>query len=104
MNLTLSRGEELAPMSQSELFRQVHELSRNQRDHLLVLLQDHLDGGPYVGELREPPSEAANEVIEGWKGTIARRIDEMLDDRVEKIDAHGSALRLLNRTIEKYSP
>ena len=80
MNLTLSQGEELAPMSQSELFRQIHELSRNQRDHLLVLLQDDLDGGPYVGELREPPSEAANEVIEGWKGTIARRIDEMLDD------------------------
>ena len=104
MSLTISPVDDREGSAQSELFRQIHELSLDQKEHLLVLLQENIDGGPFVGDVPELPGETATEDDMQWRDTLARRLDEMLEDRVERIDAHGSALRMLNRALEKYSP
>jgi len=78
-------------------------MSRDQKEHLLVLLQENLDGGPFVKDIPDLPGDAVDDAEKPWKETIARRIDEMFEGRVEEIDAQGSAHRLLNRMLRKYS-
>ncbi len=87
-----------------DLARQIHALSRNSKEHLLILLQEELDGGPFVGDLPEEPPEDEAAVRAAWKDEIVRRIDDMRTGRVEAIDAQGSAARLLQKAIRKYGP
>src|SRR5262245_15359137 len=72
----------------SEFFKKVHALSRDEKEMLIIWLQEELDGGPFVGDLPEQPAENQEKVESAWKETIARRIDDMKSDRVERIDAH----------------
>jgi hypothetical protein len=88
----------------SELARQIHALSRDGKENLLVLLQEDLDGGPFVGDLPIRPSESSTDVKAAWATTIARRIDEMRTGRTKRIDAHGSAFRLLKKMQREHAP
>jgi len=88
----------------AEFFKQVHALSRDEKEMLIIWLQEDLDGGPFVGDLPEQPVENQETVQRAWKETIARRIDDMRFDRVERIDAHGAAARLLQKMLRKYAP
>jgi hypothetical protein len=67
----------------------------------LVLLQEDLDGGPYVGIPPEPPSDDAGIVRDAWKGEIEARLHDMVSGRVQRIDAQGSAARLVQRFERK---
>jgi hypothetical protein len=71
---------------------------------LLVLIQEDLDGGPFVGDLPEKPAGDPAAVSQAWRQTIARRIEEMRSGKVVEIDAQGSAERLLLRMLRKYAP
>ena len=81
--------------------RQVSALSRDQKEHLLALLQEDLDGGPYVGIPPEPPAEDPAAVSEAWRTEIARRLDDLVSGRVQGGDAQGSATRLVQRLERK---
>jgi hypothetical protein len=70
-------------------------MSPDQKEHLLALLQEDLDGGPYVGTPPEPPSEDPAAVREAWRSEIARRLEELVSGRVQGNDAQGSAARLV---------
>src|SRR5207248_11468116 len=74
-------------------------LSRDAKEHLLVLLQEDLDGGPFVGDVPEKPAEDATTVQLAWRQTIARRIEEMRSDKVERIDRKSTRLNSSHRTI-----
>lgn len=87
-----------------ELARQIHAMSRDGKENLLVLLQEDLDGGPFVGDLPVRPSEPSSDVKSAWASTIARRIEEMRTGRTKLIDAHGSAFRLLKKLQREYAP
>jgi hypothetical protein len=88
----------------ADLARQIHALSRNSKENLLILLQEDLDGGPFIGDLPEVRPEDESEVRAAWKSEIAGRIEDMRLGRVEAIDAQGSAARLLQKAIRKYGP
>ena len=103
MPATIAPPEASGRMS-AELIRQIVSLSRDSKEHLMVLLQEELDGGPFIGELPEKPMADPVVVQREWKQAIARRIEDMRSDRVERIDAHGAAERLLQKVIGKYSP
>ena len=85
-----------------ELIKQLHALSRETKEQLIIWLQEELDGGPYVGDLPEKPADRPEEVKAAWRETIARRIEDMRTGRVEAIDAQGSAARLLQKMLKKY--
>ena len=87
----------------SDFFKKVHLLSRDEKEMLIIWLQEDLDGGPFVGDLPEQIKESPETVKKAWKETIARRIDDMKSDRVERIDAHGAAARLLRKMLRKYA-
>jgi hypothetical protein len=88
----------------AELIRQVFSLPPDAKKMLLIWLQEDLDGGPYVGDTPEPPDQPAGEVKTAWAAEIARRIEDMRTDRVERIDAMGAAARLLRKMRRKYAP
>lgn len=87
-----------------DLARQIHALSRDGKENLLVLLQEDLDGGPYVGDLPDQSPEPKDEVAAAWAAAIARRIEEMRSGCVKRIDAHGSAFRLLKKIQREHAP
>ena len=87
----------------SEFFKQMHALSRDEKEMLIVWLQEDLDGGPYVGDLPEQGQDEPETTKRAWRETIARRIDDMKHDRVERIDAHGAAVRLVQKMVRKYA-
>lgn len=91
-----------ADLTQS-VFRQVAALSRDQKEHLMVLLQEDLDGGPYVGTPPEPPVDDPRTVREAWRNEIAKRLDDLVSGRVQGNDAQGSAARLVQRLELKKS-
>ena len=86
-----------------ELIRRIHPLSRDTKENLVIWLREELDGGPFVGDLPERPADEPTAVAD-WKDEIARRIDDMQADRVERTDAQGSAARLLQKMLRKYAP
>ncbi len=88
----------------AELIRQVLSLPPDAKKMLIIWLQEDLDGGPFVGDLPEPPDQPAAEVKGAWAAEIARRIEDMRTDRVERIDAMGAAERLLRKMQRKYAP
>jgi hypothetical protein len=94
----------LGPRESADVFGKVARLSRGDKESLLVLLQEDLDGGAFVGELPEKPAEDPATVSRAWRQTIARRVEEMRSGKVEEIDAQGSAERLLLRMLRKYAP
>jgi hypothetical protein len=87
-----------------ELIGQIVRLSRDSKEHLIVLLQEELDGGPFVGDLPEQPAEPPDEVKAAWRDEIARRVEDMRTGRVEAIDAQGSAARLLQKVLRRHGP
>lgn len=87
-----------------DLARQIHSLSRDSKEHLLILIQEELDGGPFVGDLPEEDPESETAVSAAWRDELAKRLDDMRSGRVEAIDAQGSAARLLQKAIRKYGP
>lgn len=88
----------------SELAKQIHSLSRESKEQLVILLEDELDGGPFIGDLPEMPNDDSDAVKTAWKEEIARRLEDMRTGRVEAIDAQGSAARLLQKMLRKYGP
>ncbi len=88
----------------SELAKQIHALSRESKEQLVILLEDELDGGPFIGDLPEQPADDPAAVKTAWKEEIARRLEDMRTGRVEAIDAQGSAARLLQKMLRKYGP
>lgn len=88
----------------TELIRRIAGLSRGSKEQLFVLLQENLDGGPFVGDLPDQEADRPAEVESGWRTELARRIADMRAGRVERIDAQGSAARLLHKMIRKHSP
>jgi hypothetical protein len=89
--------------SSQSVFRLVAALTRDQKEHLLVLLQEDLDGGPYTGTPPEPTAEDAAAVREAWRSEIAKRLEELVSGRVQGNDAQGSAARLVQRLERKKS-
>jgi hypothetical protein len=87
-----------------ELIKQIHALPREEKEQLIIWLQEELDGGPYIGDLPEKPADDPAAVQAAWKDEIARRIEDMRTGRVEAIDAQGSASRLLQKMLKKYGP
>lgn len=87
-----------------ELIKQIHALSRDTKEQLIIWLQEELDGGPFIGDLPTVPADDSQAVKTAWKGEIARRIEDMRAGRVEAIDAQGSAARLLQKMLKKYGP
>jgi hypothetical protein len=87
-----------------ELIKQIHALPRDTKEQLIIWLQEELDGGPFVGDLPEPPADDPHAVKAAWKAEIARRIEDMRTGRVEAIDAQGSAARLVQKMLKKYGP
>lgn len=85
-----------------ELIKQIHALSRDTKEQLIIWLQEELDGGPFIGDVPEPPVDDPQVVKAAWKSEIARRIEDMRTGRVEEIDALGSATRLLQKMLKKY--
>jgi hypothetical protein len=83
------------------VFRQVAALTRDQKEHLLALLQENLDGGPYIGTPPEPPMEEPAAVRDAWRTEIAQRLDDFVSGRVQGSDAQGSAARLVQRLERK---
>jgi hypothetical protein len=79
------------------VFRLAAALSRDQKEHLLALLQEDLDGGPYVGVPPEPPSEDPADVSAAWKAEIGKRLEDLVSGRVKGVDAQGAAARLVQR-------
>lgn len=88
----------------ADLCKQIAALSRSTKEQLLIWLQEELDGGPFIGDLPERPADATDDAKSAWKEEIARRIEDMRTGRVEAIDAQGSAARLLQKMLRKYSP
>lgn len=85
-----------------ELLRQVATLSRNSKEHLLVLLEEELEGGPLLDDLPEQSADDSEAVKRAWRAEIARRIEDIRAGRVELIDAKHSAAEMRNRLREKY--
>jgi hypothetical protein len=83
------------------VFGQVAALSRDQKEHLLALLQEDLDGGPFVGTPPDLPPDDPAVVRDAWRTEIARRLDDLVTGRVQGIDAQGSAARLVQRLERK---
>jgi len=104
MSISTTSSDPLRPGQSGDVFGQVARLSRNEKEHLLVLIQEDLDGGPFVGDLPELPADDAATVGRAWRQTIARRIEDMRSGKVEEIDAIGSAERLLLKVLRKYAP
>jgi|GEM_PF-5273169 len=100
MRVSADAGERIT----ADLARQIHALSRNSKENLLILLQEELDGGPFVGEVPEPEPEDATVVRSAWKDELARRLEDMRTGRVEAIDAQGFAAQFLQKMIRKYGP
>ena len=88
----------------AELARQIHALSRDSKELLIIWLQEELDGGPFICDLPEKPPENPTAVKAAWKAEIARRIEDKRTGRVEAIDAQGSAARLVQKMLKKYGP
>ena len=88
----------------ADLCKQIAALSRDTKEQLVIWLQEELDGGPFIGDLPQKPVDSAEDVKGAWRDEIARRIDDMRTGRVEAIDAQGSAARLLQKMLRKYSP
>lgn len=86
------------------IFGEIAGLGRDASEHLLVLLQEKLDGGPFVGELPEVPGGQPGDMADAWKTELARRLADMVEGRVEVIDAQGSAARLVQRAEKRFSP
>jgi hypothetical protein len=92
------------PAGSADFYGHLAAMSRSEKEHLLCLIQDELDGGPFIGDIPEPPMEDPVKVGRAWRQTIARRVEEMRSGKVEEIDALGSAERLLLRMLQKYGP
>jgi len=88
----------------AELARQIHALSRDAKEELIIWLREELDGGPFIGDIPERPADDPQAVKAAWKGEIARRIEDMRTGRVEAIDAQGFAARLVQKALKKYGP
>lgn len=88
----------------SSIFGSIAHLSRDQCEHLLVLLQDRVDGGPFVGEIPEVPGEPVDDTAGAWRAELSRRLTDMLEGKVPKIDAQGSAARLVQRAEQRFAP
>jgi hypothetical protein len=88
----------------AELSRQIHALSRDTKEQLIIWLQEELDGGPFIGDLPQQSPESSDEVKSAWKDVIARRIEDMRTEKVQAIDAQGSASRLLQKMRRKFAP
>jgi hypothetical protein len=104
MSISTTSSDPLKPGQSPEVFGQVARLSREEKEHLLVLIQEDLGGGPFIGDLPELPADDAATVSRAWRQTIARRIEDMRSGKVEEIDALGSAERLLLKMLRKYGP
>jgi hypothetical protein len=104
MSTSTTSSGPLEPGQSADVFGQVARLSRDEKEHLLVLIQEDLDGGPFIGDLPETPADDAAVVSRAWRQTIARRIEDMRSGKVEEIDALGSAERLLLKMLRKYGP
>jgi hypothetical protein len=101
---TAPAGQPPAGRLTPELIRQIAALSRDSKENLVVLLQEELDGGPFIGDLPEQPPDEPGRAKAEWADEIARRVEDMRAGRVEVIDAQGSAARLLQRVLRKYGP
>ncbi len=88
----------------SSIFGPISQLTRDQCEHLLVLLQERLDGGPFVGDIPEVPGEPVADATDAWRAEFDRRLTDMLEGRVPKIDAQGSAARLVQRAEQRLAP
>jgi hypothetical protein len=104
MSISTTSSDPLGPGQSADVFGQVARLSRDKKEHLLVLIQEDLDGGPFIGDLPELPADDAATVSRAWRQTINRRIEDMRSGKVEEIDALGSAERLLLKMLRKYGP
>jgi hypothetical protein len=104
MSISTTSSDPLEPGHSADVFGQVARLSRDEKEHLLVLIQEDLDGGPFIGDLPDKPADDVAVVSRAWRQTIARRIEDMRSGKVEEIDAMGSAERLLLKMLRKYGP
>src|SRR5437764_12580232 len=80
-----------------ELIGQIARLSPESKEHLLVLLEDELDGGPRVDELAGQPADDPERVKAAWKDELAKRIRDIQDGKVELVDGHDSLSRMRER-------
>ena len=86
----------------SELAKQIHALSRESKEQLVILLQEDLDGGPFIGDLPEQPADDPAAVKSAWKEELARRIEDVRSGRVQAIDGYESLARIQKKLREKY--
>lgn len=86
----------------ADLARQIHALSRDEKEQLVTWLQEDLDGGPTVGDLPEPPADDPEKVKAAWKDELAGRIRDIQEGKVVLVDAREAAAAMLRRMEEKY--
>lgn len=70
MNVSTRVGADAGERITADLARQIHALSRNSKENLLLLLQDELDGGPFIGDLPEETPEEETVVRSAWKNEL----------------------------------